>query len=261
MRLRWKILIVVLVFTIVLAIGTSLHYMMLNTSRLNTVDNQNNTEIAQQVEADEEVVIDNDDNIRIPAVELVTMYTTTTVNLRAQPDLESEIIEVLYINTPIQVVEPEPESEWTEVHKNNNIYYISTKYISKTEVYIKKIRDTEVTSRGSNTIREKTKTIERKSNTVVSTQKGNVLTKSKGVNYFNGHKETWYSQKVLPGKGLNIPGRHVAADGTIRDKDNYICVASSDYKKGTIVETSLGTGKVYDCGCKSGIIDIYTDWN
>ena len=55
MRLRWKILIVVLVVAIVLAIGTSLHYMMLNTSRLNTVDNQNNTEIAQQVEADEEV--------------------------------------------------------------------------------------------------------------------------------------------------------------------------------------------------------------
>lgn len=259
MRLRWKILIVALVVAIVLTIGINVHYMMLNTSRLNTIDNQNNTEIVQQLETGEEVIIDNDDNIRIPAVELITMYTTTTVNLRAQPSLESEIIEVLYTNTPIQVVEP--ESEWTEVHKDNNVYYISTKYISKTKVNIKKIRDTKVTSRGSNTIREKTETIERNSNTAVSTQKGNVLTKSKGVNYFNGHKETWYSQRVLPGKGLNIPGRHVAADGTIRDKDNYICVASSDYKKGTIVETSLGAGKVYDCGCKSGIIDIYTDWD
>ena len=87
-----------------------------------------------------------------------------------------------------------------------------------------------------------------------------ILTKSKGVNYFNGHKETWYSQKVLPGGGLKIPGRHVAEDGTIRDIDNYICVASSDYPKGTIVETSLGMGKVYDSGCDSGTIDIYTDW-
>jgi hypothetical protein len=87
-----------------------------------------------------------------------------------------------------------------------------------------------------------------------------VLTKSKGVNYFNGHKETWYSQKVLPGKGLKIPGRHVAADGTIRDENNYIVVASSDLPYGTIVETSLGTGKVYDSGCDSGIIDIYTNW-
>lgn len=87
-----------------------------------------------------------------------------------------------------------------------------------------------------------------------------VLTPEKGVNYFNGHRETYYSQKVLPGYGLNIPGRHVASDGTIRDKDGYICVASSDYPKGTIVETSLGTGKVYDTGCASGTIDIYTDW-
>lgn len=65
---------------------------------------------------------------------------------------------------------------------------------------------------------------------------------------------------MLPGKGLKIPGRHVASDGTIRDENNYIVVASSDYPKGTIVETSLGTGKVYDTGCDSGIIDIYTDW-
>lgn len=89
---------------------------------------------------------------------------------------------------------------------------------------------------------------------------GGALTPEKGVVYFNGHRETYYSQRVLPGGGLNIPGRHVAPDGTIRDADGYICVASSDLPWGTIVETSLGTGKVYDCGCASGTIDIYTDW-
>lgn len=87
-----------------------------------------------------------------------------------------------------------------------------------------------------------------------------VLTPSKGVVYYNGHRETYYSQKVLPGGGLSIPGRHVAEDGTIRDSDGYICVASSDLAWGTVVETSLGTAKVYDCGCASGTIDIYTDW-
>ncbi len=90
---------------------------------------------------------------------------------------------------------------------------------------------------------------------------GGVLTKRKGVVYYNGHRETYYSQRVLPGTGLNIPGRHVeSSDGTVRDGDGYICVASSDLPKGTIVETSLGIGKVYDCGCASGTIDIYTDW-
>ena len=87
-----------------------------------------------------------------------------------------------------------------------------------------------------------------------------VLTKRKGVNYYNGHRETYYSQKVLPGHGLKIPGRHVASDGTIRDSDGYICVASSDYPKGTVVKTSLGAGKVYDSGCASGTIDLYTNW-
>lgn len=89
---------------------------------------------------------------------------------------------------------------------------------------------------------------------------GDPLTPSKGVVYYNGHRETYYSQNVLPGTGLDIPGRHVAEDGTVRDADNYICVASSDLSKGTVVETSLGTAKVYDSGCASGTVDIYTNW-
>lgn len=86
------------------------------------------------------------------------------------------------------------------------------------------------------------------------------LTPSAGRITFGDHTETYYSQQVLPGGGLDIPGRHVASDGTIRDSDGYIVVASDDYSKGTVVETSLGTAKVYDCGSGSGNIDIYTDW-
>lgn len=95
-----------------------------------------------------------------------------------------------------------------------------------------------------------------------STVCDNPLTPSMGVKYFNGHRETWYSQRVLPGNGLNIPGRHVASDGTIRDKDGYIVLASdlSYAPRGTIIQTSLGLGKVYDTGCAYGTIDIYTDW-
>ena len=86
------------------------------------------------------------------------------------------------------------------------------------------------------------------------------LTPAKGRITFNGHTETYYSQKVLPGGGLNIPGRHIASDGTIRDGDGYIVLASDDYPKGTIVQTSLGAGKVYDSGSGKGNIDLYTDW-
>lgn len=87
-----------------------------------------------------------------------------------------------------------------------------------------------------------------------------VLTKSGGVNYFNGQKETYYSQRVLPGGGLDIPGRHVASDGTIRDDADYIVVASDRQSKGETGMCSLGAYKVYDTGVGHDGIDIYTDW-
>lgn len=95
-----------------------------------------------------------------------------------------------------------------------------------------------------------------------SNYNGKGLTKRGGVyrNPNTGLKETWYSQRVLPGKGLKIPGRHVNEEGFVCDEDGYICVASSTYPKGTIIETSRGMGKVYDSGCAPGILDIYVDW-
>lgn len=88
------------------------------------------------------------------------------------------------------------------------------------------------------------------------------LTASKGVVYYNGHKETYYSQRVLPGSGLKIPGRHVAEDGTIRDKDGYIVVSTnlSFKSRYSTFMTSLGPAKVYDTGCKYGVVDIYCNW-
>lgn len=88
------------------------------------------------------------------------------------------------------------------------------------------------------------------------------LTRSNGSIRYNGHRETWYSTNEAAGKNTAwyIPGKHVADDGTIRDEDGYICVASSDYRHGTVIMTSVGPGKVYDCGCSHGTVDVYTNW-
>ena len=88
------------------------------------------------------------------------------------------------------------------------------------------------------------------------------LTASRGALYYNGHKETYYSERVLPGNGLNIPGRHAADDGTIRDWEGYIVVAAdpSFASRGTTLMTSMGPAKVYDTGCAYGTIDIYVNW-
>ena len=87
--------------------------------------------------------------------------------------------------------------------------------------------------------------------------------KSLGKIEWNGHTWTWYSEKVLSGGGLDIPGRHVDNDGLICDKDGYICLAADlDYlERGSIIDTPFGRpGKVYDCGCAYGTVDVYVGW-
>ena len=90
----------------------------------------------------------------------------------------------------------------------------------------------------------------------------NHLTRGNGSIRCFGHRETWYSTREAAGQATawTIPGKHEADDGTIRDEEGYICVASSDYRKHTVVMTSVGPGKVYDCGCSHGTIDVYTTW-
>ena len=85
------------------------------------------------------------------------------------------------------------------------------------------------------------------------------LTRAKGKVFFNGHYETWYSQKKLPGRGLNIPGRHVD-NGLVKDGSNYICVATTLVGMGQEIATSLGPGKRYDTCNTPNTVDIYTDW-
>lgn len=85
--------------------------------------------------------------------------------------------------------------------------------------------------------------------------------KNIGVVYWNGWKWTWYSQRVLPGGGLRIPGRHVDDNGYVCDGNNYICLASSTLPYGTIINTPFGKqGKIYDTGCATDTVDVYVDF-
>ena len=79
-----------------------------------------------------------------------------------------------------------------------------------------------------------------------------------GVVHWSGYKFTYYSQKVLPGGGLLIPGRHVNANGYVADADGYIVLAN-DAPKGTVINTPFGgPGKVYDRGTRGNHFDVYT---
>ena len=85
--------------------------------------------------------------------------------------------------------------------------------------------------------------------------------KNIGVVYWNGWKWTWYSQRVLPGGGLRIPGRHVDNNGYVCDGNNYICLASSTLPYGTVINTPFGKqGKIYDTGSATDTVDVYVDF-
>ena len=82
--------------------------------------------------------------------------------------------------------------------------------------------------------------------------------KSQGIIYQNGIRYTYYSSNVL--YHYRTPEWTAGSDGIYRDSAGYIVVASSDHSQGSVVSTPFGAGKVYDSGCASGTIDIYTNF-
>lgn len=82
--------------------------------------------------------------------------------------------------------------------------------------------------------------------------------KSQGVIYQNGTRYTYYSSNVL--YHYRTPEWTAGSDNIYRDKDGYVVVASSDHAQGSVVSTPFGAGKVYDSGCASKTIDIYTNY-
>lgn len=83
--------------------------------------------------------------------------------------------------------------------------------------------------------------------------------RSAGVLYDGTYKYTWYSSNSL--YHYRTPEWTPGPDGIYRDSDGYVVVASSDYAQGTVISnTPFGACKVYDSGCASGTIDVYTNF-
>lgn len=102
----------------------------------------------------------------------------------------------------------------------------------------------------------------------------NALTKSKGAQYFTdskgvSHRETYYDLPMGVVMGSCGQGGYYTVrpgDGAKVDRDGYVIVAANygNYPKCSVVETSMGPGKVYDTG---GFalrhphgFDLATDW-
>lgn len=91
---------------------------------------------------------------------------------------------------------------------------------------------------------------------------GSRLTRSSGVNYYNGNKETYYnldmSGVISNAQSMGIQGNYWIRDDGVKMYGDYVIVAAQ-MDKGTIISTSLGAGIVLDY-CPSNSIDIATNW-
>ena len=91
---------------------------------------------------------------------------------------------------------------------------------------------------------------------------GSRLTRSSGVNYYNGNKETYYnldmSGVISNAQSMGIQGNYWIRDDGVKMYGDYVIVAAQ-MDKGTLISTSLGTGIVLDY-CPAGTIDIATNW-
>ena len=94
---------------------------------------------------------------------------------------------------------------------------------------------------------------------VVQSDSSNINLRSAGVVNWGGYHFTWYSQNVLPGGGLNIPGRHVNSAGFVCDGNGYI-VAATAFGRGATGNSPWGIWKSYDTGVSGNTVDLYTAW-
>ena len=107
---------------------------------------------------------------------------------------------------------------------------------------------------------------------IIGTKPKNPLTKSKGAQIFTdskgvSHRETYYDLPMnVVVNACGGGGYTVRADGAKVDKDGYILVAANygNYPRCSVVETSMGPGKVYDTGGFAARhphgFDLATDW-
>ena len=83
--------------------------------------------------------------------------------------------------------------------------------------------------------------------------------KSDGVWNDGNYRYTWYSSNNL--YHYRTGEWSAGSDGIYRDSEGYVVVASSTHGQGSIIaDTPFGAAKVYDSGCASGTLDVYTNY-
>lgn len=179
------------------------------------------------------------------AMDETGQVTGSYVNFRTGPSTSYRVIATLPRNTEVKVVAK--AGSWYKITFNGATGYMVSDYVKIVD------KNSALSSSGSG------KASDCAAGSVALYSASDL--KRMGTFRWNGYRWTWYSEKVLPGGGLRIPGRHVDENGYVCDENGYIVIASHTLSKGTVVATPLGKdGKVYDYCATAGTLDVYVSW-
>ena len=168
-------------------------------------------------------------------------YTNTVVNLRESDSKDSKKLDTLNINTKVKYIKT--DEKWYKVKYKNQEGYIRSDLLSKNKTKI----------------------------AVYSKPHREHLTRRNGVFYFQGRRESYYnlpmSRVVSNMNRLGFHGSYSVRYDGVKLFNGYVMVAGdlSAYPRGSLIETSLGTGIICDTGTfvhtyGANALDIATNW-
>lgn len=194
------------------------------------------------------------------SVEEITLYTTDYLRVRSEASTDSEILDVYDPDTAVTGIGY--EGEWVKIRYDGGVGYMHSDYLTMFGNEKNKNDDDEDETESVDDTPEEDDVDDSEENTKSDAVYAASDLYYNGVIIYDDYRYTWYSENVLPGGGLYIPGRHGDENGYICDENDYICLASDSLEKGTVINTPFGKmGKVYDAGTgASDILDVYTNW-
>lgn len=245
-----------------------------------TVDNIGIENAEEVFETKEEKEI-NDYEVISEKIAMYPEYIFEEINIPAYLIKESVIKDIPYDNgNTIETLNKYDEITLTgkndlkywEIKIDKNTYYIEQENITTDKSVIEQMQEEERKAEEARIAEEKRKAEEeaRKSQSRSYTWNGSVLTPSAGVNYGPSGKETYYnlnmSGVISIMRGMGYTGEYWVRNDGCKMLGNYIMVAAnlSVHPRGSLVETSLGTGIVCDTGGfaagNPNQLDIATTW-
>lgn len=207
------------------------------------------------------IALDTNNDVIEKEYDQMILYTTDWLRVREEPSLDARIIDVYKPGTEVVATDvTDRYNGWVQIQYDNHNYYMHSDWLTM----VKPVEDT-TTVAGDVYVPEKYSIDGFGYDTYPSYMMYSPgYFKENGVIEYDGYYFTYYSERVLPGDGLYIPGRWTDEYGFVRDGNGCLCLASNTPEtmdRFSTVYTPWGLGVIYDYGTgNDSVIDVYVGW-